>query len=32
MTQRLQHSMTAANELNVKKNTKLQCCDHSNTE
>ncbi len=32
MTQRLQHSMAAANELNVKKDTKSQCCNHSSTE
>ena len=32
MTQRLQHLMIAANELNVKKDIKLQYCDHSSTE
>jgi len=32
MTQRLQHSVTAANVLNVKKNIKLQYCDHSSTK
>jgi len=32
MTQRLQHLVTAANVLNVKKDTKSQCCDYSSTE
>ncbi len=32
MTQRLQHSVTAANVLNIKKDIKLQCCDHNSTE
>jgi len=32
MTQRLWHSITIVNKLNIKKNIKSQYCDHSNTE